>query len=333
MKTRLIITIAVILLVLGFAIMAGATSSGDEETSSDNDNIVLQDDDDSSGDEGTEDGDDSDSDEEEPSDEEPAEDESGEEEGTEDASSEESSEGDGMGDFLVTQGMEALTVDTNLQNALAGYNDYEVGYDTTISHADNTPSELRDLDVVYLERNDPESDAGRVALALADFDLLAVLNNRYEKVEGEYAADADEDFAPDDPDRDLNYFQYRFDPFVRTNLIPEELRPEMEGTGLDGAVDPELLRQLQAAIAEANLRYIDIQVFGVIVVGSMRAAMYKIDTPWGSITRTIEEGDRPWQRHYYYGYSIGCSQVSEDFVVFVLRSGGALVYRTFHISR
>ncbi len=318
MKTRIILLIAAILLVLGFAVMAGATSSGDNGTSSDNDSIVLQDDaDDSSGDEGTEDGDDSDSDDEEPA----------EEEGTEEAPSEETPEGVGMGDFLATSGMEAPTVDTNLQDALGGYADYEVQYDTTVSHADNTPSELRALGEEYLERTDPASEAGKVALALADFDLLAVLENRYEKVEDEYAADPDEDFAPDDPDRDLNYFQPRFDPFVLTHLIPEELRPEMEGTGLDGAVDPELLRQLGEAVAEANLRWIPIQVIGTIQVGSMRACMYSV---FGMRTRTIAVGDRP---HYYWNFSIGCSQVSEDFVVLVLRSGSALVYRTFHISR
>jgi hypothetical protein len=328
MKTRIILLIAAILLVLGFAVMAGATSSGDNGTSSDNDNILLQDDaDDSSGDEGTEDGDDSDSDDEEPSDEEPAEDESGEEEGTEEAPSEETPEGVGMGDFLATPGMEAPTVDTNLQDALGGYADYEVSYDTSVSHADNTPSELRALGEEYLERTDPASEAGKVALALADFDLLAVLENRYEKVEDEYAADPDEDFAPDDPDRDLNYFQPRFDPFVLTHLIPEELRPEMEGTGLDGAVDPELLEQLGEAVTEANLRWIPIQVIGTIQVGPMRACMYSLA---GMRTRTIAVGDRP---HNYGSFSIGCSQVSEDFVVLVLRSGSALVYRTFHISR
>ncbi|MCK4720159.1 hypothetical protein KAU08_05850, partial [bacterium] len=159
MKTRIILLIAAILLVLGFAVMAGATSSGDNGTSSDNDSIVLQDDaDDSSGDEGTEDGDDSDSDDEEPA----------EEEGTEEAPSEETPEGVGMGDFLATSGMEAPTVDTNLQDALGGYADYEVQYDTTVSHADNTPSELRALGEEYLERTDPASEAGKVALALAD---------------------------------------------------------------------------------------------------------------------------------------------------------------------
>lgn len=322
MKTRIILLIAAILLVLGFAVMAGATSSGDNETSSDNDSIILQDDaDDSSGDEGT--GDESDSDEEEPSDEEPAED---EEDGTEEAPAEETPEGGGMGDFLATPGMEAPTVDTNLQDALGGYADYEVQYDTTISHADNTPRELSELGEQYLERTDPTSEAGRMALALADFDLLSVLKNRYEKVEDEYAADPDEDFALDDPDRDLNYFQPRFDPFVLTHLIPEELRPEMEGTGLDGAVDPELLEQLGEAVAEANLRYIPIQVIGTIQVGPMRAAMYSLA---GRGTRTIAVGDT----HNYGSFSIGCSQVSEDFVVLVLRSGGALVYRTFHISR
>lgn len=322
------------MLVLSFAVTAGATSSGDEESSSDNDSIVLQDEaDDSTGDEGVEDGDDSDTDEEgssedEPSDEETDEDEPGEEEVTEEASSEESSEGGGMGDFLATPGMEIPTVDTNLQNALAGYADYEVfSYDTTLSHADNTPSELRALGVEYLERTDPASEAGRAALALADFDLLSVLKNRYEKVEDEYAADPDEDFAPDDPDRDLNYFQSRFDPFVLTFLIPEELRPKMEGTGLDGAVDPELLELLGEAVAEANLRYIPITVVGVIQVGSMRAAMYSV---FGMRTRTIAVGERP---HRYGNFEIGCSQVSEDFVVLFLRSGSALVYRTFHISR
>ena len=215
-------------------------------------------------------------------------------------------------------------VDTNLLNALAGYADYEVTYDTSITHAENTPRELRDLGVQYAEVDDTGSEAGQRALALEGFDLINILADRYQFVEDLFAADPDADFLPDDPDRTLNYFEPRQNPFSITDYIPDELRTETEGAGLEGTVDPELLRLLGEALVEANLRVIPISVIGVIKIGSSAACMYSI---WG-MSSTIWEGTTD----NWWGFTVTCDQVSEDFVVLTLRSGNASVVRTFHVS-
>ncbi len=276
--------------------------------------------DDESGDNGSDDeesGDDT-----EPSEEEPAEEE------------EEPAASPSMSDVLA-QAAGQPEENTNLQNALDGVADYEVTYDTSLSHAENTPPELRALGEEFAGE---ESEVARRTQALWDFDLIDVLEDRYTRVEEEYAADPEEDFAPEDPENTFNYFQPRGDPFVITDLIPDELRPELSGTGLDGAVDPELLDRLRWAQYEANLRLIPIIVVGVIEAGPTRGCIYTI-SGWPS-TRWIEEG-RSHCLSWGAPFSITCSQVSEDRVVLTLRghydyrcnyAATNPVPRTFHVS-
>jgi len=220
----------------------------------------------------------------------------------------------------------AGAVDTNLQNALAGYADYDVSknYDTSLTHAENTPAELRALGVTYAEIDDPTSEAGQRALALQGFDLVNILRDRYQKVEDAYASSPETDFAPDDPDRTLNYMEPRFDPFIITDLIPDELKTTAEGTGLEGTVDPDLLRLLGDALVEANLRIIPISVIGTIKIGERSACMYSI---YG-MSSTIWEGETQG----WWGFGISCNHISENFVVFTLYSGSATVVRTFHVN-
>ncbi|MCX6645541.1 MAG: hypothetical protein NTY09_04165 [bacterium] len=231
-----------------------------------------------------------------------------------------------IGDFSTGMPGAAGTpaVDTNLQNALSGYADYEVSYDTSLTHAENTPPELKALGVSYAEVDDATSEAGQRTLALEGFDLVNILRGRYQKVEDEFASDPEKDFAPDDPDRTLNYFQPRFDPFIITDLIPDELKTETEGTGLEGTVDPDLLRLLGEALVEANLRVIPISVIGTIKIGERSACMYSI---YG-MSSTIWEGESQG----WWGFGIACNQISENFVVFTLFSGSATVVRTFHVN-
>jgi hypothetical protein len=298
MKIRYMIFIFAIFLILGIVGIAGATESDNGQGLPDGGNVAMQD---SGGDE------------------------SGGSTTPETPTTPPVTPGN-LGDFASAMpGMQTTEVDTNLQNALAGYADYEVTYDTSISHAENTPPELRDLGETFIEKDDPTSEAGQKALALEGFDLLSILDNKYERVEDKYAADPETDFAPDDPDRTLNYYEPRVDPFMQTRLIPDELRVQAEGTGLEGTVDPELLRLLGQAIIEANLRVIPISVIGVIQIGSQRACMYSIG---GWSTETIWEGETQG----WWGFSVTCSQVTENFVVLTLTSGSAMVVRTFHVT-
>ena len=358
MKVKYLLLILAFLMILLITGIAQATSTDDNQGSATGGNITMQDDsgDDESGDNGDDEADEGDDesgdeepaddeagDDEEPSDEEPSEEEptdeepSDEEPSDEEPSDEEPSEEEpaeipgagllpgNLGDFAAGMpGLPGAGVDTILQNALDGYADYEVSYDTSISHGENTPDVLSELGVQYSEKDDVSSEAGQRALALEGFNLINILEDRYQRVEDKYAADPDFDFAPEDSERTLNYFEPRFDPFIITELIPDELRTEMEGTGLDGTVDPELLRLLGEAIIEANLRIIPITVVGVIQIGTRKACMYSL---WGSASQTIWEGETHW-----WGFTITCNQVSENFVVFTLRSGGAMVVRTFHIT-
>jgi len=336
MKINMAIAIFTILMLIGLASVTAcspatggvptlqltASGSGWSPTdSSDGDGILMQDDgtDPVEGDGGDEaGGDDEDS-------------------GDESDDSEDSDEDAAPMSDVIAQPMAEPAVNTNLENALAGIADYEVSYDTTLSRADLTPRELRDLGVTYAGE---ESPVAARTQALENLDLLVVLSDRYEVVEEQYAADPTEDFAPEDPDRTLNYFQPREDPFVIPDQIPEELRPDLEGTGIDGTVDPELLERLRSAEYTANLRLIPIIIVGTIEVGQRRMAMYYI---YGSNSvRTIEEGGSPQCIGWGASFSVYCQQVSEDFVVLRLTGyydwrcrypATSSVMRTFHVTR
>ncbi len=229
----------------------------------------------------------------------------------------------GMSDVLQdTVGQAAIN--TNLLDALAGIADYEVTYNTNKSRSELTPPPLRALGEEYAGENSPVAERTRL---LDDLNLLAALDDRYQVVEDEHAASTETDWLEDDPDRTLNYYQPRGDPFVITDLIPDELRPELDGTGLDGAVDPNLLEDLMWANLTAQLRLIPIRVIGTIQSGPNKVCIYSIGG-WGN-SNWINEGD-------YQGsgsFGIYCAQVSEDFVVLILMAGQSSVTRTFHVSR
>lgn len=242
----------------------------------------------------------------------------------------------GMADIF-TQAQGLSENEQAIQDALFGYSDYEVNYDTTKTRLELTEPELIDLGITYAGEG---SQVYRETQLLLQLNLLDTLANRYQDVEDEWAADPDEDFAPDDPDRTLNYYQPRWNPFQIPNSIPDELKPELEGGGLSGAVDPELLSQLFWAQYEANLRFIPLRIVGVMETGPYSGCMYMIGN---SRTYWIEEGDRDcmWQPGRP-PFSVTASYVSQDYVVLVLRgaydyrcrySATGSVVRTFHVSR
>jgi hypothetical protein len=256
--------------------------------------------------------------------------------GDEETPAEEETTG-GMSDVL-GQPVEEAADEEKLNNALAGIADYEVTYDTTKTREELTPQALRDLGVTYAGE---ESPVAQRTQALRDFDLLRTLGQRYEVVEDEYAADTEQDFAPEDPEHTFNYFQPRADPFIIPSLIPEELRPELSGTGLEGAVDPEVLRQLFAAQYEANLRLIPIIVVGVMEAGPTRIVLFTL--PGLGYTISLDEGDN---RCLFGGgmppFSVTATRVSEDSVTLTLRghydyrcryAATNPVQRTFHVNR
>ena len=228
------------------------------------------------------------------------------------------------GDVLAG-GMTDAEKEQNIQDALAGIRDYEVSYKTSLSREELTPPELKALDgTLYAGEESPV--AARTKL-LNDLNILGVLSTRYEKVEKEFGATTEKDFDEEDPDKTLNYYQPRGDPFVITDLIPEELRPEMEGTGLDGAVDPDLLEELFWANFQAQLRLVQINIIGTMESGPNKICMFTIFGIPRSFT--IMEGET----RYFGFFRIDCVQVSEDFVVFILSAGDASVTRTFHVLR
>ncbi len=322
-RTLFIIIIALFFVCVsaGIAVATSADDNGSPSSWS-SDNSQMQEEGDENPDGDDTEGDDTEGDEAEGDEEESSEEEISEEEPVEEETPS-ADEVAGMSDVLADQAAGA-GVDTNLEDALAGIKDYEVTYITSISHAENTPPELDALGVEYAGEDSP---VARRTQAIEALDLLATLANRYQIVEDEFAADPDEDLLPEDPDRFLNYFEPRFDPFVITDLIPEELRPEMEGTGLDGAVDPDLLEELYWANYTALLRTIPIRIVGVIEAGPNRGCLY-ILAGWPQSV-WIEEG----QTQNLGSFSVHCAQVSEDFVVFILMAGSSSVTRTFHVSK
>ena len=237
----------------------------------------------------------------------------------------------GLTDVAPLPGGAVAPADKNIADALAGYRDYEVSYDTTKTKAENTPKELVDLGVQYVDSGPEVAKTD----ALRGLNLVDTLHNRYDIVEKKFAADPEKDFDPNDTDRTLNYQQPRGDPFVIPQGIPEELRPELKGTGLDGTVDPKLLEQLKKAEYEANLRVVPIYILGVIKNGNYSTALYSI---WGTgYTRQIAQGQ---SKSEWWGgpFIVVASQISEDFVIFTLygvvgRSLTAPVVRTFHTPK
>jgi hypothetical protein len=223
--------------------------------------------------------------------------------------------------------------DPKIQDALDGVRDYEVSYDTSKSHAELTPPELTELGVTYAGEESPVAQRTK---ALETLNLVTTLADRYKIVSDEFSAKTDEDFSPDDPETTLNYFQPREDPFSIPDLIPKELQPEVEGTGLEGTVDPDLLDQLLSAQYTANLRFIPISIVGVMENGPYRGCIYTIGGGGQSIF--IQEGDTQCMGNY----SINAAQISEDYVVFILTGyygrgcrypATSGVVRSFHIRR
>ncbi len=282
-------------------------------------------------------------DEEEPSDEEPGEEEPDEEEPSDEEPEEEEPEEEapdtatpGMpaGDMTDVMAQPGTEIDQDLQDALMGYRDYEVSYDADLTRRELTPPELLALGVEYAGE---ESEVAQITQALKTLNLEDTLRDRYTVVEESFATSPDDVFFPDNPDRDQNYLQPRDNPFFITDLIPDELRPELEGTGLDGAVDPELLARLRGAEYEANLRYIPIAIVGVMETGPYRGCLYTFAGYGGSWF--LREGD---DRCHWYGswFSLTAVQISEDYVVLSLRGTTpgcrfaitGPVARTFHVT-
>jgi hypothetical protein len=124
-----------------------------------------------------------------------------------------------------------------------------------------------------------------------------------------------------------------------TDAIPDELKPELEGGGLEGSVDPELLNQLMWAQFEANLRYVPIVVVGVVEIGSYRACMYFILGE--GRTYFLQEGSSHCRSFGGASFGVAASSVSEDYVVLTLTgyydrrcrwAATGPVARTFHIT-
>jgi hypothetical protein len=226
-------------------------------------------------------------------------------------------------------GAPAAPTDPKIADAMIGIRDYEVTYDKTKSHAENTPSDLKSLGVTYAG---PESAVAKRTEALKTLNLKNTLKDRYKSVEEKHAADSKKDFSPKDDKTTLNYFQMRSDPFSIPDAIPEELRPAYQGAGLEGEVDPELLKQLENATITANLRWIPIAIVGTMQNGPYRVCFY---TFVGSgVTYTIEQGQTQSWGLAGIPVSIYASQISEDYVVLVLSGpDGTPVVRTFHVSR
>lgn len=327
MNIRTIILIIAALIVFGIgATMVAAQGSPDGSS----DGIVMQEENPDDGESGdsTEDGDADEGDAEEGTDDEGDSEESTDDEAVEDEvpADDETPAGDEMppGGMDIILDMPVLsTNEQNIQDALSGTRDYEVSYNGSLSRQELTPPELKALDVTYAGEESPIASQTQL---LNDLDMLVILSDRYQKVEDEFGATVEEDFD-EESDRTLNYYQPRGDPFVITDLIPDELRPEMEGTGLDGAVDPDLLEELYWANYQAQLRLVPIYIIGTMEAGPNKICMFMI----GGLNRsfTIQQG-----QSLNFGYfTLYCSQISEDFVVFVLRAGSASVTRTFHVRR
>jgi hypothetical protein len=109
----------------------------------------------------------------------------------------------------------------------------------------------------------------------------------------------------------------RTDPLYVTDLIPDALRPELEGEGISGAVDSGLIDQLIQTQISTYFKYMPINIIGTMQNGPYKSVLMSI--PAAGYYGIMQEGQTenvtslPGDKGYYV-VSMTIAQVTEDHV-------------------
>lgn len=109
----------------------------------------------------------------------------------------------------------------------------------------------------------------------------------------------------------------RSDPLYVTDLIPDALRPELEGEGISGAVDSGLIDQLIQTQISTFFKYMPINIIGTMQNGPYKSVLLYI--PLAGYYGIMQEGQTqnvtsiPGDKGYYV-VSMSIAQVTEDHV-------------------
>lgn len=128
-----------------------------------------------------------------------------------------------------------------------------------LSHAEQTPHALSSLGITYKEWT--ESNIGSTTQNLLNVNLPEAMF-RKNMVAREY-------LTPDN-------IEARIDPLYVTDLIPDAIRPELEGEGIVGTVDQALIDQLIEQRISTIFTYMPIHIIGTMESGPYRSALVSI---------------------------------------------------------
>ena len=187
-------------------------------------------------------------------------------------------------------------------------------HDEKKSHKDQTPSDLDGLGIYY--KDDEGSQVADKTKKILEVNLPKAMQRKNDAAREFLTVNA----------------EGRADPLYVTDLIPDALRPELEGEGISGAIDKGLLDQLIETQLTTFFKYVPIQIAGTMQNGVNKIVFLRI--PSLGITKAIplSEGQGfsfplgPAQKGVYF-INITIAYVSEDNVTLNL---SASVYDRFN---
>lgn len=168
-----------------------------------------------------------------------------------------------------------------------------------ISHRDSTPRELSSLGIYYKDdEGSPVADRTKI---INNVNLPSAMMRKNDQARSFQTMNT----------------EGRFDPLYVTDLIPDGLRPELEGEGISGAVDSGLIDQLIQTQISTFFKYMPIQIIGTMQNGPYKSALISIRTL--GYYKILKEGDSDRIVAFggeggYYMVSMTVAKISEDHV-------------------
>lgn len=167
------------------------------------------------------------------------------------------------------------------------------------NHRDSTPRELSELGIYY--KDDEGSPVAERTKLINNVNLPSAMMRKNDQARSFQTMNT----------------EGRFDPLYVTDLIPDGLRPELEGEGISGAVDSGLLDQLLQTQISTYFKYLPIQIIGTMQNGPYKSALVSIRSMGYYKILKEGQGDRITafgSEGGYYIVSMSIAKISEDHV-------------------
>lgn len=171
------------------------------------------------------------------------------------------------------------------------------------THREQTPFELSDLSIYFLD--DEGSSVAERTKKIHDVHLPSAMMRKNDQARSFQTANS----------------EGRFDPLFITDMIPDGLRPELEGEGISGAVDSGLLNQLIQTQISTYFKYLPIQIIGTMQNGPYKSALISIRNLGYYKILKEGQGDRITAfgtDEGYYVVSMAVKKISEDHVTITM---------------